>query len=117
MIHRVAGRRLGRTSAPRKALLRNLVASLIEHERIRTTEAKAKEARPFAESLVTLAKKGTLHHRRQALSKLPRKSIVKKLFDELGPRFETRNGGYTRITKIGFRKGDAAPIVQLEFVE
>ncbi len=117
MIHRVAGRRLGRTSGPRRALLRNLVASLIRHEHIRTTEAKAKEARPMAESLITLAKKGTLHSRRQALSKVPQKDVVKKLFDELGPRYEERAGGYTRIIKIGFRKGDAAPLVQLELVE
>ena len=117
MAHRVAGRKLGRKSGPRRALYRNLVADLLRHGRIRTTEAKAKEVQGIAERLITLGKKGTLHHRRLALAALPQKEVVKKLFDEIGPRYAQRPGGYTRIVKLGPRKGDAAPMALLELVE
>ena len=114
--HRVAGRKLGRPTAQRRALLRSLASELITHERIVTTEAKAKEARSLAERMITYGKKGTLHHRRLALAQLPNKDIVKKVFDELAPRYKDRSGGYTRIIKLATRKGDAAPLAQLELV-
>ncbi len=117
MRHLVAHRKLRRNQGHRKALLRNLVLSLIEKERIITTVAKAKEARSLAEKMITLGKKGTLHHRRLALKFLNKKNQTKKLFDELAPRFSERNGGYTRIIKIGPRKGDGAEMAILEFVD
>ncbi len=118
MRHRVAHRKLGRTSEHRKALLRNLTVSLILSDgRIRTTLAKAKELRPFAEKLVTLGKKDTLHARRQALAIIPQKEAVAKLFNEISPRFAERPGGYTRILKLGTRRGDGAPMAFIEFVD
>jgi len=117
MRHRVAHRKLGRTSEHRQSLLRNMAASLIAHERIRTTEVKAKELRPFVEKLVTLGKNDTLHARRRALSILPRKDIVRRLFGEVSPRFADRPGGYTRIMKLGPRQGDGAPMAFIEFVD
>ncbi len=116
MRHRMAGRTLGRTSSHRRALFRNQTTDLLRYEKLVTTEAKAKEVRGLAEKMITLGKKGTLHHRRQALTFLFDEKVVKKLFDELAPRFEERSGGYTRLTKLGPRKGDNAPMVQLELV-
>ncbi len=117
MRHRIAHRKLGRTTEHRMALLRNLAASLISHERIRTTEVKAKELRPFVEKLVTLGKRDSLHARRRALAILPQKATVKKLFGEISPRFSARPGGYTRILKLGPRQGDGALMAFIEFVD
>jgi large subunit ribosomal protein L17 len=117
MRHRVAGKKLGRTSDQRKALFRNLVTELFRHENIRTTEAKAKAIRPQAERLITLAKRGDLHARRLAARDVQDPEILQKLFDELAGRFEDRDGGYTRIYKLGPRKGDAAPVVLISLVE
>ncbi len=114
--HRVAGRKLGRATDQRIGLLRSLATALIIHERIVTTEARAKETRGLAEKMITYGKKGTLHHRRLAVAKIPNKSVVKKVFDELAPRYASRPGGYTRIIKLGRRKGDAAFLAQLELV-
>ena len=114
--HRVAGRKLGRPTSQRRALLRSLTSELITHERIITTVAKAKEARSLIERMITFGKKGSLHHRRLALAELPNKDVVKKLFDELASRYQDRSGGYTRIIKLHNRKGDAAPLAQLELV-
>ena len=116
MRHNEIGRKLGRKTAHRKALLSNLASALITHKRIRTTDAKAKELRMYIEPLVTYAKKGDLHSRRQVLKKIRHKSIVKELFDNIGPTFSNRNGGYTRIIKLGFRDNDCAPISLIEFV-
>ena len=116
MRHRMAGRTLGRTSSHRRALCRNQTTDLLRYEKLVTTEAKAKEVRSLAEKMITLGKKGTLHHRRQALTFLFDEKVVKKLFDELAPRFEERPGGYTRLTKLGPWKGDNAPMVKLELV-
>lgn len=116
MRHRVKGRKLGRTTAHRMALLRNLVTSFLEKERVRTTLAKAKEARPLAEKMITLAKSGTLHSRRLALRFVRKESAVKKLFDDLGPRFSERPGGYSRIVRLGPRSGDGADMAMLELV-
>ena len=116
MRHAVAGRRLGRRSEHRIALYRNLVASLLNNEGIKTTEAKAKEVRSLAEHVITKAKAGTLADRRQALSFVQDEAAVSKAFNELALRFAERRGGYTRITKLGPRKGDAAPMVLLELV-
>src|SRR3979411_516602 len=112
-----AQRKLGRTSAHRTAMFANMSASLIKHEQIVTTLPKAKELRPFVEKLVTLAKRGDLHARRQAISQVRDVALVKKLFDVLGPRYKDRNGGYTRVMKAGFRYGDNAPVAVIEFVE
>lgn len=123
MRHRVAGRRLGRSSGHRRALRRNLITELFRHERIKTTEAKAKAIRSDTEKLITLAKRGlqddsyTLHARRQVVAALNDPAIAKKLFDELAPRYEEREGGYTRLYKLGRRQGDGAPLVVLELVE
>jgi large subunit ribosomal protein L17 len=117
MRHHKAGRKLGRDSAHRKALYANLTSSLIEHGRIRTTEAKAKEVRPIAEQMITLGRRGDLHAHRQAVAFLRSKSVVHKLFSEVAPRFADRPGGYTRIVKIGPRQGDAAPMAYLELVD
>ena len=114
--HRVAGRKLSRYRDQRTALLRGLVAELIRHEQITTTLAKAKETRVFAEKLITHGKKGTLHHRRLALAKLPNKKIVEKVFDDVAPRYAERAGGYTRIIKLGPRQGDAALMAVIELV-
>ena len=117
MRHRVAGRRLSRTSEHRLALRRNLTAALIEHETISTTPEKAKEARRLAERLITLGKKGTLAARRRALELLPDKRVIRKLFSEIAPRYTDRQGGYTRILRLGKpRVGDAAPQVIFELV-
>jgi len=115
--HQRSGRKLGRDSAHRKALYSNLVCSLVEHGRIRTTEAKAKEVRPIAEEMITLGKRGDLSAVRQAVAFLRSKSVVHRLFAEVAPRFADRPGGYTRIVKIGPRQGDAAPMAYLEFVD
>jgi len=114
--HRIAGRKLGRPTDHRLALYRNLTTDLLRYEKIRTTEAKAKEVRSMAEAMITKAKGGGLHARRQALAELYDPEVVEKLFVTLAPRFQERPGGYTRIIHIGFRKGDAAPLVQLELV-
>jgi|TARA_Y100000996_G_scaffold35857_1_gene25084 large subunit ribosomal protein L17 len=115
--HNKIGRKLGRKTAHRKALMSNLASALITHKRIKTTDAKAKELRMYVEPLVTFAKKGDLHSRRQVLKKIRHKSIVKELFDNIGPTFSNRNGGYTRIIKLGFRDNDCAPISMIEFVD
>ena len=118
MRHHKGYRKLRRDSAHRMALLRNLVTSLIKHERIITTVAKAKEAQRLAERMITLARKGTLHHRRMAYAFIYEKEAVRKLFDVLGPRFADRNGGYTRIIRLAKRrKGDGAELAILEFVD
>ena len=117
MRHGVAGVKLGRTPAHRRALFRNLVTALLEHETIRTTDAKAKEVRRWADRMITLGKQGTLHARRRAASLIRRRSVVKKLFDEIAPRFNGRAGGYTRVIKLGRRQGDSAPISLVELVE
>jgi len=116
MRHLVKKKKLGRNTAQRRALLRNLVTSFLEKERMRTTLAKAKAAKPLAEKMITLAKKDTLHAKRQAFSYIYKKPVVKKLFEELGPRFSERPGGYTRIVKIGPRAGDGAEMAILELV-
>jgi large subunit ribosomal protein L17 len=117
MRHGYANRKLGRTSSHRNAMFRNQLASLIESERIITTLPKAKELRPLAEKLITLAKNDSVHARRQAARQVPDDTLIAKLFDTLGPRFSTRPGGYTRIMKLGARRGDAAEMAILELVE
>ncbi|WP_289002296.1 50S ribosomal protein L17 [uncultured Megasphaera sp.] len=112
----MAYRKLGRDSSARKALLRSIVTSLFQYERIETTEAKAKELRKVADKMLTLAKRGDLHARRQALAYIMDEDVVKKLFDEIALKYKDRQGGYTRIIKKGFRQGDAAPIVIIELV-
>lgn len=116
MRHLVKGKRLRRNTAQRRALLRSLVTSFLEKERVRTTLAKAKATRPVAEKMITLAKKDTLHTRRLALRFIYKKPVVKKLFDDIGPRFSERPGGYTRIVKIGPRAGDGADMAILELI-
>ena len=117
MRHKSGGRKLQRTSAHRTALFRNMSASLIKHEQITTTVAKAKELRPYIEKLVTLAKRGGLANRRLAMSRLMDDTQLVKLFDVLAERYKDRNGGYTRIIKAGIRASDAAPIAIIEFVD
>lgn len=117
MRHRVSQRKLGLPSDQRLALLKNLVRQMVIHERIQTTETRAKEVRVMFEKLVTISKGGNLHARRQCRRLLNDESLVKRLFDEVTPRYKDRPGGYTRITRIGFRRGDAAPLVVLELVE
>ena len=117
MRHRRAGFKLGRVTAHRWALFRNLLVALFRHERIRTTEAKAKAVRGLADHMVTLAKQDTLHARRQVLSMVPDTEVVGRLFSTIAPRFGDRNGGYTRIIKQGLRPGDAAPMVLLELMD
>lgn len=109
-------RKLGRRTNHRRSMMRGLVTSLLRYERMRTTEARAKAIRRAAEHMITLAKRGDLHARRQALAYLLDEDVVKKLFDNLGPRYAGRPGGYTRIVKLGPRRGDAAPMVQIELV-
>ncbi len=116
MRHRIAGRRIGRNSSHKKANLRNLATSLIQHGRIRTTDAKAKELRSYVEKLVTMAKRDDLHSRRLVARKVFNRSAVVKLFADYGPRFMERPGGYTRIIKEGYRAGDAAPVSIIEFL-
>jgi len=117
MRHRVAGVRLGRTPAHRRALFRNLVTALLEYESVRTTDAKAKELRRWADRMITLGKRGSLHARRRAATVLQRWSVLKKLFDEIAPRYGKRQGGYTRVVKLGRRAGDAALMSLVELVE
>jgi large subunit ribosomal protein L17 len=115
--HARTGKKLGRDAAHRKALYANLTCSLLEHGRIRTTEAKAKAVKPFAEQMITLGRRGDLHARRQALSVLRSQEVVHKLFADVGPRMAQRPGGYSRIVKLGHRPGDAAEMVYLELVD
>ena len=117
MRHKVAGRKLGRSSSHRRALYRNLVTDLLDYEKITTTEAKAKEVRGLAEKMITLGKEGGLHSRRRALSFIFDKKVTDKVFNDLAPRYAERPGGYTRIVKLGPRLGDGAAMVQLELVE
>jgi large subunit ribosomal protein L17 len=117
MRHNSANRKLGRTTSHRKAMLSNMVVSLITHERIHTTQQKAREVRRVAEQVITLGKDNTIHARQLAFAILKDKSVVKKVFDVLGPRFATRPGGYTRVLKTGFRHGDNASMTILELVE
>jgi large subunit ribosomal protein L17 len=114
--HRKKGRQLSRTRSHRKATLRNLATSLFRHERIETTTAKAKELRPFAERLITLARRGDVHARRLAATKIQDREVLGKLFDEIAPRYLERPGGYTRVLKLGNRKGDAAEMSLIELV-
>ncbi|MCF6322218.1 MAG: 50S ribosomal protein L17 [Rhizobiaceae bacterium] len=117
MRHRKQGRKLNRTSSHRKAMFANMAASVIEHEQIVTTLPKAKEMRRVVDKLITLGKRGDLHARRQAISKIRDVEQVKKLFEVLGPRYKDRNGGYTRVLKAGYRYGDNAPMAVIELVE
>jgi len=117
MRHKKKGRKLGRKVGNRKALLRNLACQLIIHKKIKTTDPKAKELRSFVEPLITLAKKDSLHARRLVIKKIPKKNVVRILFEEIAPMFSTRPGGYTRITKLGLRDNDRAPVSIIEFVE
>ena len=117
MRHKKKGRKLGRKIGNRKALLRNLACQLILHKKIKTTDPKAKELRSFIEHLITLAKKDSLHARRLVIKKIPKKNVVSILFKEIAPLFSTRPGGYTRITKLGLRDNDRAPVSIIEFVE
>jgi large subunit ribosomal protein L17 len=116
MRHRVAGRKLSRTTQHRELMFRNMVVSLLQHERIKTTLAKGKELRSWADKIITLGKKGSLHARRQAFALLRNEGIVKKLFDEIAPKLKDREGGYTRIYKMGWRHGDGAPLSLVELV-
>jgi large subunit ribosomal protein L17 len=116
MRHLKSGRKLSRSSSHRWAMMRNLITSLLRDEKIRTTDPKAKELRRWAERVITLGKQGTLHARRQALGIVHDKAVVRKLFDTIAPRFKERPGGYTRIIKIGWRHGDAAPLSLIELV-
>lgn len=117
MRHNKSGKRLGRNSSHRLAMLRNMVTSLIEHEKITTTDIRAKELRKLADRMISLGKRGDLHARRQALQVIQDRKVVAKLFDMIGPRFKDRPGGYTRIIKLGVRLGDKAPLSQIELVE
>jgi len=117
MRHLRDGRKLNRTAAHRKALMRNLVKALLLHEQIRTTDAKAKELRRWADRIVTLGKQNTPHARRLAFAYLGSEELVRRLFEDVAPRFQSRAGGYTRVLKIGTRRGDAAPISLVDFTE
>jgi len=117
MRHGKSGRRLGRTTSHREAMFRNLVTSFLNHEKITTTDAKAKEIRSVAEKMITLGKRGDLHSLRLAASYIREKSVVTKLFSTIAPRYKDRSGGYTRIVKLGIRQGDAAPVSLIELVE
>lgn len=117
MRHRKKGRKLSRSVPHRRATLRNMATNLFRHGRIETTTAKAKELRPYAERLITLARRGDLHARRQAARKIQDREVLGKLFDDIGPQFQERPGGYTRILKLGHRKGDAADMALIELVE
>ena len=116
MRHRAKGRQLSRTSTHRRAMLNNMATSLFEHGRVVTTEAKAKELRPFAEKLITLARRGDLHARRLVERKIKSRETLSRLFTEIGPRFAARPGGYTRILKLGHREGDGADIARIELL-
>ena len=115
--HKISGRQFGRASGPRRAMFRIMVTDLLRHGQIKTTVAKAKAIRPLTEKMVTLGKGGTLHDRRQAAAFITDKSVVKAVFDEIAPRFEERNGGYTRITRLGVRSGDAAEMALIELID
>lgn len=117
MRHGYRGRRFNRSAEHRKAMFANMCQALIKHEQIITTLPKAKDLRPVVEKLITLGKRGDLHARRQAISQIKDVDLVKKLFEVLGPRYKTRNGGYTRVLKAGFRFGDNAPLAVIEFVD
>ncbi len=117
MRHKKKGRKLGRKVGNRRALLMNLACQLMVHKKIKTTDPKAKELRSYIEPLVTLAKKNSLHSRRLVIKKIPKKDIVRILFEEIAPMFSDRPGGYTRITKLGYRDNDRAPVSLIEFVE
>lgn len=117
MRHRKAGRRLNRTPSHRRAMFANMAAALIKHEQVVTTLPKAKELRRVADRLITLAKRGNLHSRRLAVSRVRDEAMVKKLFDVLGPRYKDRSGGYTRVLKAGYRYGDSAPLAVIELVD
>jgi len=117
MRHRVRSRKLGRSSAHRKAMYRNMVTSLLDHERIETTDAKAKEVRRIAEKMITLGKRGDLHARRQALRVIRSRDVAAKVFDELAERYRDREGGYTRVLKLGVRRGDAAAVSMVQLLE
>lgn len=117
MRHRKAGRKLGRNPAQRQALFRQLAISMILHERVTTTEAKAKSLRPIVEKLVTIAREDSQHHRKLVMSKIDHPLATAKLFEAIAPRFEEAPGGYTRISKLGVRHGDAAPMALIEFIE
>ena len=117
MRHGKVHRKLNRTAEHRRAMFGNMCAALIKHEQISTTLPKAKELRPIVQKLVTLGKRGDLHARRQAVAEIRDVAMVKKLFDVIGPRYKTRNGGYTRVLKAGFRHGDSAPVAVIEFVD
>jgi large subunit ribosomal protein L17 len=117
MRHAKAHRKLNRTAEHRKAMFANMAASLIVHEQVVTTLPKAKDLRPIFEKLITLGKKGDLHARRRAIAEIRDREAVKKLFDVIGPRYKSRNGGYTRILKAGFRYGDSAPVAVIELVD
>jgi large subunit ribosomal protein L17 len=117
MRHGNAHRKLNRTAEHRRAMFANMAAALIKHEQITTTLPKAKDLRPIVEKLVTLGKRGGLHARRQAIAEIRDAGIVKKLFDVIGPRYQGRNGGYTRVLKAGYRYGDSAPVAVIEFVD
>lgn len=117
MRHGMSGRKFNRTKEHRKAMFKNLAQALIKNEQIKTTLPKAKDLRPIVEKLITLAKRGGLHCRRQAISQLQDHDVVKKLMDQMGSRFSSRAGGYTRIIKAGFRYGDNAPMAIIEFVD
>jgi len=116
MRHRVAGRKLSRHTQHRELMFRNMLVSLLQYERIKTTLAKGKELRNWADRIISLGKKGTLHARRQAFALLRNEGIVKKLFDEIAPKFKDREGGYTRVYKLGWRQGDGAPLSLVELV-
>ena len=116
MRHRAKGRQLSRTATHKKALLRNMAASLFRHDRIVTTQAKAKELRPYAERLITLARRGDLHARRQVERRIKDREVLGRLFKEIGPRFASRPGGYIRILKLGHRPGDAAELARIELL-
>ena len=116
MRHGVCGRKLNRTTSHRLAMFRNMVTSLLRHERIYTTVFKGKELRRWTDWMITLGKRGDLHARRQALMTVREKDVVYKLFEELAPRYQNRNGGYTRIIKVGYRRGDASPMCIIELV-
>ena len=117
MRHRVAGVKLNRSPSHRRALFRNLVTALLQHESVKTTDAKAKELKRWGDRMITLGKQGTLHARRRAAAVIYGHAVVKKLFDELAPRYQSRQGGYTRVTKLGVRAGDAAPVSIVELVD
>ncbi len=117
MRHASAHRKLNRTAEHRRAMFANMAAALIKHEQIMTTLPKAKDLRPIVEKLVTLGKRGDLHARRQAIAKIRDVAMVRKLFDVIGPRYQGRNGGYTRVVKAGYRYGDSAPVAVIEFVD